>query len=92
MPPGKWNIKNDLKGLEYFIGCENKIGLSEFQNIYREKYAAVVLAGTYYTKKIPIEKLKEIIPKLQLPVYLLGASTELDIAKELSQCLPRQNK
>lgn len=78
-----FDVKNDGKGLDFFIPenevC-NKTGLPEsFQN----GFVAFVLAGTYYTKKLPIEKVIQICNKLDFPVLLLGGKSEYEVAEKI---------
>lgn len=81
----RFGIHNDHKGLDYFNGCENHLKLDGFEKIQKEKYVALVLGGTYYTKQIPEEKLKELIEQLEYPIVLLGGPGEAELAEKLKK-------
>lgn len=76
-------IKNDYAGLDYFIPEEHEYPISKLPADYQNGYVAVVLAGTYLTKRLPAEKHKKIIEKADLPYVLLGGESENSIAEEI---------
>lgn len=77
----KFGVRNDNLGLDFPL---RKTDPPEVNN-----YIAIVLGATYYTKRIPIEKLIEIISGLQSPVVLLGGKAEIAIAEELTKKFPQ---
>ena len=81
----KVGIENDGEGLEYFHGLNEK---DLAQLIPREKYIAIVLGATYYTKRIPKEKIIYIVENADLPCVLLGGIDVLELAEELTTALP----
>lgn len=85
-------VHQDHLGLEYHNGCENKLALDGFEELIQQKYVALVLGGTYYTKQIPEEKLNELIARLELPIVLLGGHSEIKLAQTLSEKFPRKVK
>jgi len=90
MELGKYEVYNDHKGLDYFNGCENHFKLDGFENILKEKYVALVLGGTYYTKQIPEVKLMELIEQLQHQIVLLGGPEEIELASKLENRYPEK--
>jgi ADP-heptose:LPS heptosyltransferase len=79
-------IENDSKGLEYFIPEKEEFKTSELPLPFQKGFVAFVIAGTYKTKKLPVEKITEICHKINFPVILLGGKTEFDEGeKVLSQ-------
>ena len=77
------NVQNDKKGLEYFINDKNV--RFEIKSNFPEKYIAIVLGATWFTKRVPEKKWVEIISKLKLPVVLLGGHTEALAALEIKK-------
>jgi len=76
-------IKNDGQGLELFISdLEAKAGLKRF-NLEPKTYSAIALGAAHFTKRIPLQKLQEIIAQLQEPIVLLGGKEDVALAKEL---------
>jgi ADP-heptose:LPS heptosyltransferase len=72
-------VKNDGKGLEYFIAPANEVDLSSLPASYRNGYVAVTAGAKFATKELPFEKMVQIIRSLNRPVILLGGKD--DIAK-----------
>lgn len=79
-------IKNDGKGLDYFINEKDEVDIpSSLPTLFHEDYNALVVGGSYFTKQIPINKLKEICAKSTLPLVLLGGKEDAAIAEQVYQ-------
>jgi len=78
-------IKNDGKGLEYYSGLEKHETIKGLPAEIADKYAVVVIGGTYFTKQIPNTKLLEIIDHSPIPIILLGGPQDKSIAEEVLQ-------
>ncbi|WP_317897827.1 glycosyltransferase family 9 protein [Aurantibacillus circumpalustris] len=79
-------VKNDHKGLDFFLKEEDKVNTKDlFFSNTETKFIALVVGGSYYTKKIPVNKLKEICASASLPVIVLGGHEDISIAKELKK-------
>ncbi|MDP2339139.1 MAG: glycosyltransferase family 9 protein [Bacteroidota bacterium] len=78
-----FNIVNDGKGLEHFIPEEDEFPITEFPENFRNGYVALVLAGTYFTKKMPPEKYRKLISETQIPFVLLGGRSEQEMAAQI---------
>jgi ADP-heptose:LPS heptosyltransferase len=79
-------VKNDGKGLDYFINEKDEIDIpSTLPTLFHEDYNALVVGGSYFTKQIPINKLKEICNKSALPLILLGGKEDAAIAEQVYQ-------
>lgn len=78
-------VTNDGKGLRYHHG------LTEYDVatlIPTERYMTIVLGATYYTKRIPKEKIEILIKNTQLKVVLLGGNDVKSLAEELAAAYP----
>lgn len=76
-------IKNDGKGLDFFIN-EAKIGINLSEvGLKKGKYYVFVVGAAHFTKQIPKEKLIEIAYHVDDPVILLGGKAEIDLGKEI---------
>ena len=73
----KLGIKNDGKGLDYFISSADEV-VPDFP-----KFIAVVIGGKHNTKIFPPEKVAELINKLELPVVLLGGKEDRKRGEEI---------
>jgi ADP-heptose:LPS heptosyltransferase len=71
-----FNVVNDGLGLEHFIPEEDEFPLSEFPEMFRSGYVALVLAGTYATKRMPVAKYKKLVSESNIPFVLLGGKGE----------------
>ena len=73
-----FQVQNDFNGLDYFIAKNEEFKLSDLPEPFQNGYVAFVIAGTYFTKKLPTEKIIEICKSISFPVLLLGGKTESD--------------
>jgi ADP-heptose:LPS heptosyltransferase len=79
-------VKNDGNGLDYYINEKDEIDIpSTLPTLFHEDYNVLVVGGSYFTKQIPINKLKEICTKSLLPLILLGGKEDAPIAEQVYQ-------
>jgi ADP-heptose:LPS heptosyltransferase len=78
-----FDVKNDGKGLDYFISSEEEVALSSLPADFRESYIGVVLGAQHATKKLPVERLIALCSKIKYPLVLLGGPEDKDIAEEI---------
>ncbi len=78
-----FHIQNDGKGLDYFIPKEFILPQETLPEGFQNGYVALVLAGTYPTKKVPAAKYRKVITETNLPFVLLGGKSERDLAAEI---------
>lgn len=72
-------VKNDGKGLDYFIPEKNQISRSILPASHQQGYVAVAASAKFATKEMPSEKMIAVIKRLNRPVVLLGGKD--DVAK-----------
>lgn len=78
-------VYDDGKGLDYFLNEADTVNtLSISQNLKRG-FTALVVGGSYYTKKIPINKLIEIANQSKLPIVLMGGKEDSETAQLVLQ-------
>jgi heptosyltransferase-2 len=77
-----FDVQNDGKGLDYFLGAEDEVDLSQYK-LEKENYTAFVIGATHATKRLPNNKISEIVNKLEGKVILLGGKTDLENAQEI---------
>ena len=78
-----FNISNDGKGLEHFISEEDVFPMTGLPENFRNGYVALVLAGTYVTKRMPVEKCRQLISGTKFPFVLLGGKNEHGMAAQI---------
>ena len=66
------NVYNDLKGLDFFINKKDEVDLSIFPEQFNRGYIAFVIGANHATKKMPSEKISEIVKLLNFPALILG--------------------
>ncbi len=76
-------VKDDGKGLDYFTSEKDSVDLTSIDQSLKNGYVALVVGGSYYTKKIPANKLTEICNASVLPVVLMGGKEDLSIAEQV---------
>lgn len=74
-------IKNDGNGLDYFIPERDNVDISILPTAHQQGYVALVIAATYFTKRLPIDKLIELCKKIELPIVLMGGAAEIQLSK-----------
>src|ERR1035437_6929476 len=72
-------VKNDGKGLDYFILAKDEVDIKTLPMEFQNGYIGFVIGAKYFTKQLPNEKIISICKKLDRPVILLGGKE--DIAK-----------
>ena len=79
-----YGIENDFEGLDFV--CENEsINLVKLP----ERYVCLVLGGTYSTKRIPQEKIIELITKFKNSKFvLIGGKGEYELGEQLFNQFP----
>lgn len=73
-------VKNDLKGLDYFIPEKDKVQINE-------SYVAYAIGGQHFTKKLPTSKIIEVCQKINGKVMLLGGKEDSPAAEEIEHAL-----
>ena len=76
-------VKNDFKGLDFFISPENQYDIAQLPASFQNGYHAFVIGGTYKTKILPAVKIVEVVKKLQEPVVLLGGPDDVERADDV---------
>ncbi|MFW5707687.1 MAG: glycosyltransferase family 9 protein [Bacteroidota bacterium] len=80
-------VVNDGLGLDFVIPEKDKVNKDDLPAAFRKGYVGFVIGGTYFTKRLPPEKIVQICQGLHKPVILLGGpedrKTGEHIAKQL---------
>ena len=69
-------VKNDNKGLDYFIPEKDEIPLDYLPENFRIGYAVYAIGGQHETKKLPLPKMIELCKTIQLPLVLIGGKED----------------
>ncbi len=82
------NVIYDGAGLDFFIPDTDIIELNSLPEKWSKGYVAFVIGAKHATKKMPDEKIIEIINLLKLPVVLLGGKEDQKSAANISKSAP----
>jgi ADP-heptose:LPS heptosyltransferase len=77
-------VKNDGRGLDYFIPEKDKVKESDIPVAHLAGYIGVVIGAAHNTKKLPLHKLKELCATIEHPVILLGGKEDRAIGEEIA--------
>jgi len=84
---GKFGVKNDGKGLDYYIPEHEEVDLGTLPETHRNGYVAIATGGKHHTKILPEEKLTEVCKNLTLPVILLGGKEDRERGEKIVSAL-----
>jgi ADP-heptose:LPS heptosyltransferase len=65
-------VKNDGKGLDFFLSKDEEVDMSELPESHRNGYIAFVIGGKHATKRLPDNKVISICTKIHHPVIIMG--------------------
>lgn len=81
----EFKVFNDLAGLDYFIGDENKITQNDLPDFCKDGFIAIVIGAKHSTKKMPSKKIIELATNLNYPVVLLGGPEDENDGNEIEK-------
>jgi ADP-heptose:LPS heptosyltransferase len=77
-------VKNDGKGLDYFIPHEDEVDVEEFLGT-ASPYIAFAIGAAHATKRLPAGKIISICKKIPLPVVLLGGPEDKEEGERIAR-------
>ncbi|MCF8297805.1 MAG: glycosyltransferase family 9 protein [Saprospiraceae bacterium] len=77
------NIKNDKKGLDYFIPENDNVKLESLPVSHRNAFIGIVIGAKFKTKQFPVEKLIALCEKIEKPIILLGGPEDKQMGDEI---------
>ncbi|MCW3107988.1 MAG: glycosyl transferase family 9 [Segetibacter sp.] len=83
-----FGVKNDGKGLDYFIPDKDVVPDSDIPAAQSLGYIGIVIGAAHNTKKLPLHKLKELCTKINHPVILFGGPEDRNIGNEIASIDP----
>lgn len=82
-----FGIKNDAKGLDYFIPYKDQIEPDWIPDTHRRGYIAYAIGGQHTTKKLPVPRMIELCRKINYPIVLLGGKEDADAGELIEKTL-----
>ncbi len=80
-------IKNDNKGLDYFIPEKDEVNIASLPTSHQNGYIGFVIGAKHFTKQLPTEKIISICKKINKPIILLGGKEDVARAEEIENTL-----
>ncbi len=77
-----------VKGLDYFIPADQVINPDTLPEKFRDGYIGLVTGAAHATKRIPVEKMKEICLSVDLPIMLLGGKEDIENGEVMAAADP----
>ena len=82
-----FDIKNDEKGLDYFIPNQDEVDLDIISKDLKGGYVGVVVGAYHNTKKLTKDKIVSICKKLDLPILLIGGPDNKEESEEIKNAV-----
>src|SRR6185503_990444 len=83
-----FGVKNDEEGLDYFIPQKDEVKQKDIPASHHAGYIGIVIGAAHNTKKLPIEKLKELCSQIDHPVILLGGKEDVENGRQIAAVDP----
>jgi ADP-heptose:LPS heptosyltransferase len=84
----RYKVVNDGGGLDYFIPPDTESPFEVLALSFERGYVALVAGAAHFTKRIPIDKMKEICAVSAQPLILLGGKDDHQAAEEVAAEFP----
>ncbi len=79
-----FGVKNDGKGLDYFIPKTEEIKQDDLPHAHHLGYIGLVIGAAHATKRLPLQKLKELCSLLDHPIVLLGGTEDRATGEQIA--------
>ncbi len=76
-------VQNDGEGLDYFLGEEDNVSLSDLPAGFDKGYVGWVIGAKQHTKQLPAEKIINILNAFNGNVVLLGGKEDVTAGEEI---------
>ena len=78
-------VRDDGKGLDYFIPPGERIEHDHLPASHYFGFVAIVIGASYFTKKLPVYKLKELCSKIDYPIVLIGGPEDVEEGRQIAE-------
>lgn len=76
-------VKNDQLPGDFVISHEDKIDIKSEFGLEFKHYYTVAIGAQFATKRLPLDKLNEVLSNIDLPVVLVGGPTDFEEGEKL---------
>ena len=81
----KLSVKYDGLGLDYYIPANEEIQIADLPIVFQSGYFVYAIGGQHETKKLPLNKMKELVSAINLPLILLGGKEDILNGEEIEK-------
>lgn len=81
-------VKDDGLGLDYFIPENEKVKDGDIPFSHSHGYVAIVIGAAHNTKKLPVEKLIQLVAKIEYPIILSGGKEDFEAGNFIEKTSP----
>ncbi len=78
-------VKNDEKGLDYFIPKADEVSLTVLPKAFQQGYVVYAIGAQNATRRLPVKRMIELCNTLHAPMVLLGSKEDHTRAQEVVQ-------
>ena len=82
-----FDIKNDQKGLDYFIPKNDEVDVKSISKNLKDGYVGIVVGAYHNTKKLTKEKVIAICKQIDKPILLLGGLDNKEEGEEIRNAI-----
>jgi ADP-heptose:LPS heptosyltransferase len=78
-------IKNDGRGLDYFIPAAEEVAVSDLPAPFRQGYVAFAIGAQHATKRLPTDRIIALCEKINQPIVLLGGKEDAATGEQVNE-------
>jgi heptosyltransferase-2 len=78
-------IVNDGLGLDYFFPANEAFAISQLPASFQKGFIIYAIGGQHETKKLPLEKMKELMASISVPLILIGGKEDEATGEKLAE-------
>ena len=79
-----FDVVNDGKGLDFFIADKDIVPITDLPAQHRFGFIAIVIGASYFTKKLPVQKLRALCIGITYPIVLIGGKEDIDVGNQVA--------
>ncbi|MEO8413833.1 MAG: glycosyltransferase family 9 protein [Ginsengibacter sp.] len=84
----KLGVINDNLGLDYFIPANDTVKEADIPFSHSQGFISIAIGAAHFTKKLPVDKLKELCVAIEFPIILLGGREDYANGVDISAADP----
>jgi ADP-heptose:LPS heptosyltransferase len=77
------NVRNDLLPCEFHIPADSIVDVEKSIGLLPKSFVAIAIGAQFFTKRMPFNKLIEVIEQVNTPIVLLGGEMDTELANKV---------